>query len=189
MPRGNDPYQEIKRKLCKAFEPPFKQKLDALLTITDAGDERPSEFGLELQRLLSGATAEDLLKRIFLRSICPSIVTAITASLKADFNTLVAAADEAWTVSEASRATTASVLAATRQGQASRRGARGGRQRGSWPTGTGRKCYAVSTTNLATRREIAAQLAPCGENKIAPATHRPHRFSRSRNLLTGKIPM
>ena len=83
------------------FEPPFEQKLDVLLTITDPGDERRSEFCLELQHLLSGATAEDLLKRIFLRSIHPSIVTAITANLKADFDTLVAAADEAWTVSEA----------------------------------------------------------------------------------------
>ena len=119
VPRGDDPYNEIWRKLCKAFEPPLEQKLDTLLAISDAGDERPSEFGLEFQRLLSGAKAEDLLKRIFLRSIRPSIVTAITAYLKADFEMLVAVADEAWTVSEASRSTPVTV-SAVRQGSSAR---------------------------------------------------------------------
>ena len=126
-PRGPDPYREIRRKLCKSFEPPLEQKLDTLLAINDAGDERPSEFGLELQRLLSGASAEDLLKRIFLRSLRPSIVTAITANLKSDLEALVAAADEAWTVSEASKLGAATVSSVSRQ-QGSKRGARGGRQ-------------------------------------------------------------
>ena len=138
VPRGADPYEEIRKKLCKTSEPPLEQKLDTLLVINDAGDERPSEFGLELQRLLSGASAEDLLKRIFLFSIRPSLVTAITASLKADFETLVAAADEAWTVAKASKTGTVTVAAVARP-QGSRRGAHGGRQRGgqSRPSGSG----------------------------------------------------
>ena len=122
--RGDDPYAEIKKKLCRAFEPPLEQKLDTLLAITDSGDERPAEFGLELRCLLSGASAEDLLKRIFLRSIRPSIVTAIMTRLKSDFEMLVAAADEAWTVSEASRTVPVSVSTVAYT-QVSRRGARG----------------------------------------------------------------
>ena len=46
LPRGSDPYQEIKAKLCKAYEPPLEQKLDAFLATKSIGDERPSEFGM-----------------------------------------------------------------------------------------------------------------------------------------------
>ena len=47
-PRGADPYLEVRRQLCKAFEPSKEQKLDALLATSSMGDERPMEFGLEL---------------------------------------------------------------------------------------------------------------------------------------------
>ena len=55
-PRGSDPYNEVRRQLCRTFEPSMEQKLDALLAVTTIGDEQPMEFGLELQRLLGEAT-------------------------------------------------------------------------------------------------------------------------------------
>ena len=91
-PLGSDPYQEIQQKLCKTFEQPLQAKLDAFLATTDAGDERPAELGLELQRLLSNASLNDVLERVFLRSLKPTIITAITGSLSADFETIVAGA-------------------------------------------------------------------------------------------------
>ena len=103
LPLGSDPYLDIRKKLCKTFEPPLEAKLDAFLATNDAGDERPAEFGLELQRLLANASTDDLLKRVFLRSIKPTIVTAITSSLSADYETVVAAADRAWTAASASK--------------------------------------------------------------------------------------
>ena len=48
QPRGADPYRELREMLCKTYEPPMEQKLDALLALTEIGDERPSEFVLEL---------------------------------------------------------------------------------------------------------------------------------------------
>ena len=181
--RGNDPYMEIKRKLCKAFQPPPEQKLDALLAINEAGDERPSEFEMELQRLLAGATAEDLLKRIFLRSIKPSIVTAITASLKSDFETLVAAADEAWTVSEASRTTTASVAAVSHpQGPPSLRGGRGGRQRGS-RNGTSETGVPVRTETLCSFHRKFGDSA----RKCSPACPRWGEQNRNRDTQATQV--
>ena len=58
MPTGSDPYQELRAKLCQTFEPPLEQKLDAFLALTDIGDERPVEFGMEIQRLMANATTD-----------------------------------------------------------------------------------------------------------------------------------
>ena len=75
-PRVDDPYRELRRMLCKTYEPPLAQKIDALLAMSDAGNKRPSEFGLELRCLASDASVDNFLKRIFVRCQPPSIVTA-----------------------------------------------------------------------------------------------------------------
>ena len=144
LPLGADPYQDLRKKLCAMFEPPLEAKLDAFLATNDAGDERPAQFGLELQRLLANATTDDLCKRVFLRSLKPSIVTAITGSLAGSFETVMAAADKAWMAAANSdqSGTTAMVSAiahptssAPRGNGRGGRGARGGRQRGPRPAG------------------------------------------------------
>ena len=140
-PRGDDPYQEIRRQLCRTFEPSMEQKLDTLLAINDMGDERPMEFGLELQRLLGDASTGDILKRIFLRSAPPSITTAIKGSRNAKFEELLEAADDAWNTaaaSSASASTSAVSVAAVSSAQPFRRWGRGGRQRGSRLAGQAR---------------------------------------------------
>ena len=63
-PRGDDPYSEIKEELFEAYEPPLEQKLDALLSLAGMGDESPKEYGMEIKRLASDATLDDVLKRI-----------------------------------------------------------------------------------------------------------------------------
>ena len=128
LPRGEDPYQKLRDKLCQTFEPPLEQKLDALLSLTEIGDERPVEFGLEIQRLLANATTDDIAKRIFLRCLPQSVVTAINSSVSGNFESVMLAADRAWTTS-ASATSTASVSAISGTSQA-RGGKRGGRQRG-----------------------------------------------------------
>ena len=111
LPRGNDPYQEIKSKLCRAYEPPLEQKLDAFLASNSIGDERPSEFGMELTRLAGKATIDDVFKRVFLRSLPPTIVTAITASLSGSLEVVVQAADRSWTAAASAKELTASISA------------------------------------------------------------------------------
>ena len=143
LPRGQDPYNEIRAKLCKVFEAPMEQKLDALLATESIGDERPSEFGMELQRLADAATMDDILKWVFLRSLLPAIVTAITGSLSASFDIVVEAADHVWTA--AAKSPTASVSAISRpQGPPTRGGKRGGRQRGARAAASGQ----VQNVNL-----------------------------------------
>ena len=105
LPRGSDPYQEIRDMLCETYEPPLEQKLAALLTLSDIGDERPREFGLEVRRLASDTTLDDVLKRIFIRCLPHSIITAITGSLGGKLESVVAAADKAWTAAASSTPT------------------------------------------------------------------------------------
>ena len=122
-PRGDDPYKENKEVLCKAYEPPLEQKMDI-------GDKRRREFSMELHRLASDASLDDVLKRIFIRCLPRSIVTAITSSLHRGLEDVIAAADRAWTAAAASSSpaqATAPVSTITRpQTSMSRRGGRGG---------------------------------------------------------------
>ena len=98
-PRGDDPYGEIRELLCTTYEPQLEQKLDALLAITNMGDGRPSEFTLELRRLLDTASTEDILKRIFVRSLPTRISNAISANMDGSLEALTRAADKAWALS------------------------------------------------------------------------------------------
>ena len=135
-PRGSDPYNEVRRQLCRTFEPSMEQKLDALLAITSMGDERPMEFGLELQRVLGDATTDDILKRIFFRAAPPAITATIKGSRKAKVEELLEAAEDAWATKSASSSTSTSTVAAVSvPTTALRRGNRGGRQRGSRSAG------------------------------------------------------
>ena len=78
---------------------------------------------------------DDVLKRIFLRSLPPAIVTAITGSLSAKFDIVMEAADRAWTAA-AARPATVSVSAISGPPGSAARGSRlGGRQRGPRSSG------------------------------------------------------
>ena len=136
-PREDDPYGELRRMLCRMYEPPLAQKIDALLALTDAGDERPSEFVLELRRLEADASVEDFIKRIFVRCQSQEIRTAIASSLGGKLDTIVEVADRAWTDARA-LATNAMVAAVSGPPSSqARKGARGGRQRGFRPQAMG----------------------------------------------------
>ena len=130
--RGEDPYGEIKAELCEAYEPQLEQKLDALLTLAGMGDESPKEYGMEIRRLTSDATLDDVQKRIFVRGLPRQLVTAITGSLGGNFAAVITAAQKAWTASAASMQQEATVSAVSGPStSSSRRGGRGGRQRGN----------------------------------------------------------
>ena len=132
-PRGSDPYQELRQMLCQTYEPPMEQKIDAFLGLAEMGDDRPSEFGLEIQRLTPKASMDDLRKRVFVRCLPKAIRSAITGSLEGEFQAVVRAADKAWTAA-ASKGTLSSarVAAVSRgPGPSSRGNKRGRRQRGA----------------------------------------------------------
>ena len=128
QPQGDDPYREIKEVLCDAYELPLEQKLEALLELTDIGNDRPKEFGLEMLQLASDASRDDIQKRIYVRCLPQRVVTAITGKLDESFEKVIAAADRAWTAAKSSAGTSsASVSAISGSKASSARGARNGR--------------------------------------------------------------
>ena len=132
--RGEDPYGEIRRELCDTFEPPLEEKLDALFALTDMGDDRPKKIGKEMLRLAADASREDMLKRIFIRCLPPTIVTAITSSLGGKIEAIIDAADKAWTTSARASAAV-SVSAVSGPSSTGRGGKHGGKQRGGRSAG------------------------------------------------------
>ena len=132
--------------LCETYEAPKEQKIDILLALTDMGDERPSEFALELLRLASDATADDFLKRIFVRCLPACTVMAITGSLAGNLREIAKAEDRAWTAAATTSASTVKVSAvsAPTSGRGSRRG---GHQRGGCQSG-GQSTRQTTALNL-----------------------------------------
>ena len=108
-PRGKDPYAEIRSVLCLTYEPKREQKLDALLSLTELGDEHPAEFALELKRLLDNAGSEEILKRIFYRCLPRRLKDVVSGSQDDTFDGLAAAADRAWARDLAAEATVAAI--------------------------------------------------------------------------------
>ena len=180
-PKGDDPYAEIKDELCEAYEPPLEQKLDALLTIGDMGDQSPKEYGMEIPRLVSDVSLDDVLKRIFIRGLPHPLVTAITASLGEKFSTVITAANKAWTSAAASSNNLAASVAAVSAPQYSsaRRGSRGGRgglQRGA------RAGPQMTTLTLCSYHKKFGD----GARKCAPGCGRWDDF-RSRNVPATQV--
>ena len=93
--KGDDPYAEIRAILCKTYEPKLQQKLDAFLSANDLGNERPSEYALELRRYLANAKLEDLLKQVFVRSLPKHLANAVSGIQDTSFDALVEAANRA----------------------------------------------------------------------------------------------
>ena len=138
LPRGEDPYQELREMLCQTYESPLEQKVDAFLAMADMGDERPAKFALELQCLTAKASMDDVRKRVSLRCLPRSIVTAIPSRLGGKFLEVVQAADRAWTaaaVTVNAPSAAASVSAIVGPPPATRGRKRGGRQRGGRAAG------------------------------------------------------
>ena len=73
------------------------------------GDERPSEYTLELCRLLDNASTKDILKRIFVRSMSKRMQDAVSGCVDGTFDGLVQAADRAWALNNVSETTVAAV--------------------------------------------------------------------------------
>ena len=94
--KPKDQYAVIWRLLCHSFEPIKEQKIDTFLTSDSLGDERPSTCGLELDRLLTKVTIEDIKRRVLVYSLPACIATAISGSLTDLLDDLTKAADKAW---------------------------------------------------------------------------------------------
>ena len=77
---GDDPYEDLKKHLCKVYQPTKQQRLDQFFETTTLGDRKPSSFMRELERLVGDLEAEDFIRRVFIRSLPSRIATAITGN-------------------------------------------------------------------------------------------------------------
>ena len=94
-PLGKDPYKYIRDRLCITFEPTVEQRLDAQLSSSSIGSEKPSEFMAELDRLASGLTIDDIKRRLLVQAMLERISTAISHILGTTVD-LVKAVDKSW---------------------------------------------------------------------------------------------
>ena len=72
---GDDPFEDLKKHLCKVYQPTKQQRLDQFLTTT---------------------TQVAIIRRVFIRSLPSRIATAITGNGAATLEKLGDLADEAW---------------------------------------------------------------------------------------------
>ena len=158
--RGEDPYVEIQEVLCKTYEPKLEQKLDALLACSDIGDERPAEYALELRWLLDNATVDDILKRLFIRSLPKPLFNTISGCQDDSLDSLVEAANKAWALAATQSQTNAITPAPNPTRTAAEEDGnevpgRQGRTAERW------SCV-PSTWSGGTERDDACQLVPVG---------------------------
>ena len=191
QPRGDDPYLELRNMLCETFEPPLEQKLDAFLALNNLGDDRPVELGLEIERLLAGASLEDIKKRVFVRSLPKSIVTAITASLEGKFKAVMAAADKAWTTAAASDESPSATVAAISgppQRECGEIDKAAGNVGLTIQAGESRCCRCVNSTKDSETPRGNVNKDARGGTKTVSARFPAREFIRSRRHLTERTP-
>ena len=149
---GEDPYGDLKKHLCEVFEATTQQKLDRLLATTSMGDKWLSTFLRELQRLVNGVTIQQVVRRVFTRSLPPRIATAVARNEEVSLFELGKDADSAFDEIANDKATTQTVAAISRQAG-----------RGRW---TGRGAFCGATRGKAGTRPQPQRLDAQTENRF-----------------------
>ena len=100
-PPQQNAYSALKQALIDRHSISEERKLEELLSETELGDRKPSEFYRYLE-LLAGTSATvgaELLKKLWLRKLPQTINIALVASGKQDKQELIDIADKIWNVS------------------------------------------------------------------------------------------
>ena len=97
-------FDQLRTKLCAFFERSPESRLDQILSTTTFGDVKPSRFAEELARLGDSLTMDDVLNRVFLRSLPRQVANTVANSGSKSFADVAIAADQVYaSVDEASR--------------------------------------------------------------------------------------
>lgn len=91
-------YNQLKQKLIKRFTASEEQRLDKLLSVSEIGNRKPSEFFRALSVIAGGSTLvnRELLLKIWKRRLPKNILIAITASGKSQCDDILDLADQVW---------------------------------------------------------------------------------------------
>lgn len=100
-PPAVDRYHNLKKNLIDRHTISENRKLDKILSDSEIGDRRPSEFYRSLALLAGNNFSTDVLKKIWLRKLPKSLNVALTGSNLSDVNRLMELADNLWEVLQA----------------------------------------------------------------------------------------
>ena len=105
-------YKRLRDILVGNFAPTKEQRLEEVLGPMALGDRKPTRLLLDIQRMISGLTMEDLTRKVFLKAL-PTSLRGSIAGTQGDLRSLAAAADQAW--GDSMGQATTSVTAVTSQ--------------------------------------------------------------------------
>lgn len=91
-------YQSIKDIIINRLTASEEKRLDELLSGSEIGDRKPSEFYRDMMNVVGGSqmVSQDLLIKLWKRRLPKTILIAITASGKENINDIVILADKIW---------------------------------------------------------------------------------------------
>lgn len=97
-PSAGDQYGNLKRTLIERHTISENRRLDKILSDSEIGDRRPSEFYRSLLLLAGSNFSLDVLKKLWLRKLPKSVNVALTGSNLSDVDQLMRLADNIWEV-------------------------------------------------------------------------------------------
>lgn len=100
-PPQTNKYEHLKKELIARHSLSEEKRIEELLVNNEQGDRKPSQFFRDMEVLAASATCvnTDLLRKLWLRKLPPSIRVALTASGKTTINDVLEIADKIWEVS------------------------------------------------------------------------------------------
>lgn len=103
---GATPYTTLKKTLKDRFEKSESKRIEELLSGSEMGDKRPSDFFRHMTVIAGTSTAvsEDLIKNLWLRRLPTMIQVVVKSSPSTDKDTLLKLADDVYEVYERDRA-------------------------------------------------------------------------------------
>lgn len=113
-PPPEDQYETLKATLIKRHSLSEEKRLEELLLTSDQGDRSPSQYYRDLELLATANTGVDanMLLKLWLRKLSPTIKIALTAAGKTDINEVLSLADKIWDVSNSQTLSIASTSSA-----------------------------------------------------------------------------
>lgn len=97
-PNSTNPYEHLKNILIERHSISEHKKLDKILSDSQIGDRKPSEFYRSLALLAGTNFSTEILKEIWLRKLPKSLNVALTTSNLSDINETIKLADKLWEV-------------------------------------------------------------------------------------------
>lgn len=97
-PTASERYINLKKILIERHSLSENSKLDKILSDSDMGDRKPSEYYRSLALLAGSNFSQDVLTKLWLRKLPKSLNVALTGSNISDRNELIQLADRLWEV-------------------------------------------------------------------------------------------